>query len=63
MNGRSAFSVRALRIVFQSLPFDRLRANGLKNELLTSFLRQAQDRQGERIGKAEAVLSRPHAAI
>ncbi|MDR2506484.1 MAG: hypothetical protein LBD67_00575 [Candidatus Accumulibacter sp.] len=37
--------------VFQSLPFDKLRANGLKNELLMCLLHQAQDRQGERIEK------------
>jgi hypothetical protein len=36
---------------FQSLPFDRLRANGLKNMSSTRFLRQAQDRQGKRIEK------------
>ncbi|MDR2507112.1 MAG: hypothetical protein LBD67_03825 [Candidatus Accumulibacter sp.] len=54
------FSSLTLQIVFQSLLFDRLpstgsgrsRANGLKNGLLTHFLRQAQDRQGERTGKA-----------
>ncbi|MDR2507421.1 MAG: hypothetical protein LBD67_05425 [Candidatus Accumulibacter sp.] len=31
---------------FQSLPFDKLRANGLERHSATSFLRQAQDRQG-----------------
>jgi hypothetical protein len=36
---------------FQSLPFDKLRANGLERCSPTGFLRQAQDRQGERIEK------------
>ncbi|MDR2506462.1 MAG: hypothetical protein LBD67_00465 [Candidatus Accumulibacter sp.] len=35
----------------QSLPFDKLRANGLERRSSTRFLRQAQDRQGERIEK------------
>ncbi|MDR2506649.1 MAG: hypothetical protein LBD67_01425 [Candidatus Accumulibacter sp.] len=42
-----AFPVRTLRMVFQSLPFDKLRtgrANGLKNTTSTNFFRQAQDR-------------------
>ncbi|MDR2506482.1 MAG: hypothetical protein LBD67_00565 [Candidatus Accumulibacter sp.] len=32
--------------VFQSLPFDKLRANGLKNEPLTCLLRLDQDGTG-----------------
>jgi hypothetical protein len=36
---------------FQSLPFDKLRANGLERRSSANFIRQAQDKWGERIEK------------